>query len=87
MIALFVRAEHRSAIKLREFVAPRLLAQLGATVSKPRRRFRFALLLVGIALAIVSLAKPRWGYTYEEVKRKGIDLHHRGRYLAQHARE
>ncbi len=74
LIALFLRAEHRGAIKLREFVAPRLLAQLGATVSKSRRRFRFALLLVGIALALVSLAKPRWGYTYEEVKRKGLDL-------------
>ncbi|MDQ2918495.1 MAG: VWA domain-containing protein [Verrucomicrobiota bacterium] len=74
LIALFVRAEHRSAIKLREFVAPRLLAELGATVSKPRRRFRFALLLVAIALALVSLARPRWGYTYEDVKRKGLDL-------------
>ncbi len=74
LVALFLRAEHRSAIKLREFVAPRLLAQLGATVSKFRRRFRFVLLLASVALALVSLAKPRWGYTYEEVKRKGIDL-------------
>ena len=74
LIALFLRAEHRSAIKLRAFVAPRLLDQLGATVSKARRRLRFALLLAAIALALVSLTKPRWGYTYEDVKRKGLDL-------------
>ncbi len=30
--------------------------------------------LLGLALAIVSLAQPRWGYTFEDVKRKGLDL-------------
>ncbi len=73
-VLLFVRAEQRSAARLREFVAPRLLAQLGAAVSRPRRWLRFALLLLGVGLALVSLAKPRWGYTYDEVKRKGLDL-------------
>ncbi|HEV3409314.1 MAG TPA: VWA domain-containing protein [Chthoniobacterales bacterium] len=73
-LLLFLRGESRSAERLREFVAPRLLAQLGATVSSFRRRLRFALLLVALALAFVSLAKPRWGYTYEEVQRKGLDL-------------
>ncbi len=35
---------------------------------------RFASLMLGLALAIASLAQPRWGYTYEDVKRKGLDL-------------
>ncbi len=35
---------------------------------------RFALLVLGLALAIVSLARPQWGYIYEDVKRKGLDL-------------
>jgi Ca-activated chloride channel family protein len=74
LLALFISAERRSAVRLREFVSPRLLAQLGATVSRPRRNLRFALLLLSVALALVSLAKPRWGYTYEEIKRKGLDL-------------
>ncbi|MBA3385886.1 MAG: VWA domain-containing protein [Chthoniobacterales bacterium] len=74
LLLLFLRAESRSAKRLRHFVAPRLLAQLGATVNHFRRRLRFALLLLGIGLALVSLAKPRWGYTFEEVKRKGLDL-------------
>jgi Ca-activated chloride channel family protein len=71
---LFYRAQQRSAALLREFVSPRLLPQLGATVNRFRRTLRFSLLLLGVALAIVSLAKPRWGFTYEEVKRKGLDL-------------
>ena len=71
---LFVRAERRSAARLKEFVAPKLLPDLGATVSRFRRALRFALLLLGLALAIIALAQPRYGYTYEEVKRKGLDL-------------
>ena len=35
---------------------------------------RFALQLLGLALALTSLAQPRWGYTFEDVKRKGLDL-------------
>lgn len=71
---LFVRAERRSAARLRDFVSPRLLPQLGATVNRARRAVRFTLLLVGLALAIASLAQPRWGYSYDEVKRQGLDL-------------
>ena len=32
------------------------------------------MLLFGLGLAMVSLAEPRWGYTFQNVKRKGIDL-------------
>ncbi|MDQ6624876.1 MAG: VWA domain-containing protein, partial [Verrucomicrobiota bacterium] len=55
-------------------VSPRLLPQLGAMVNRFRRNLRFALLVAGLGLALVALAQPRWGYTYEEVKRKGLDL-------------
>jgi Ca-activated chloride channel family protein len=71
---LFLRAEQRSAAKLREFVSAHLLPQLGAAVNPFRRRLRFGLLLLAVALAVLSLAQPRWGYSYEEVKRKGLDL-------------
>ncbi len=71
---LFVRSERRSAQRLEEFVSPRLLPQLAGTIDRFRRATKFILLLVALALAITSLAKPRWGYTYEEVKRKGLDL-------------
>jgi Ca-activated chloride channel family protein len=74
LIALFVRSEQRGLKRLQEFVSARLLPQLAATVNRPRRRLRFALQVLGFALAIVSLAQPRWGYTFEDVKRKGLDL-------------
>jgi len=74
LIALFVRSEQRGLKRLQEFVSARLLPQLAGTVNRPRRILRFALQLLGLALVIVSLAQPRWGYTFEDVKRKGLDL-------------
>ena len=74
LAVLFARAEQRGVEKLREFVSPRLLPQLAATVNRSRRVLRFALVMLGLALAIVSLARPQWGYIYEDVKRKALDL-------------
>jgi len=71
---LFARAEQLGAEKLQKFVAARLLPQLAGTVNRGRRIFRFILLLLVLGLVIVSLARPRWGYAYDEVKRKGLDL-------------
>src|SRR6266566_3487850 len=64
----------RRPIKLREFVSPRLLPQLAGNVDRVRRAICFAFVLLALALAIGALAKPRWGYTYEDVKRRGLDL-------------
>ena len=74
LLALYLRAERRAAQRLREFVSPRLLPALAGTIDRRRRRLRLGLQLLGLTLAIVSLAQPRWGYTFEDVKRRGLDV-------------
>ena len=74
LAALFGRAERRAQAKLRHFVSPKLLPQLSATVNRSRRVVRFSFLLLGLALIILSLARPQVGYIYQDVKRKGLDL-------------
>ena len=74
LIALFVHAENAGLRRLQQFVSARLLPQLAGTVNRPRRVLRFGLQLLGLALALASLAQPRWGYTFQDVKRKGLDL-------------
>jgi Ca-activated chloride channel family protein len=69
-----MRAERRGYRRLQEFVSARLLPQLAGTVNRPRRIIKFALLLLGLSLAVFSLAQPRWGYTFQDVKHKGLDL-------------
>jgi len=74
LIAFFFRAERRGAERLQAFVSARLLPQLSATVDRPRRFLRFGLQMLGLALVLVALAQPRRGYTFQDVKRKGLDL-------------
>src|SRR3982751_3223492 len=74
LVALFLHAENRGLQRLQQFVSARLLPQLAGTVNRPRRIVRFGLQALGLSLAIISLAQPRWGYTFEDVKRKGLDL-------------
>ena len=74
LVALFLRAEKRGIERLREFVSPRLLPQLAGTVDRSRRALRLGLQLAGLACAILALAVPRWGYTFQNVQRKGLDL-------------
>jgi Ca-activated chloride channel family protein len=74
LVLLYARAERRSAKMLREFVSPRLLPQLTGNIDRLRRAIRFGCVLLSLALAIIALAQPRWGYTYEDVKRRGLDL-------------
>src|SRR5881398_3794229 len=74
LIALFIRSEQRGLKRLQEFVSARLLPQLAGTVNRFRHALRFALQLLGLTFALIALAQPRWGYTFQDVKRKGLDL-------------
>jgi Ca-activated chloride channel family protein len=74
LVLLFIRAERRGIRRLHEFVSARLLPQLAGTVNRVRRAIRFGLQLLGLACAVVALAQPQWGYTFQNVKRKGLDL-------------
>jgi Ca-activated chloride channel homolog len=57
--------QHRAAVKrqwqLEQIAAPRFAAELTASHSPGRRRFKNILLLLALALAGVALARPQWG--------------------------
>jgi Ca-activated chloride channel family protein len=74
LAALFIRNESRRNALLRKLVAARLQERLAGSVSAGKRRWRFALALLGLACVIVSLAQPRYGSTWEESRRHGRDV-------------
>lgn len=59
---------------LRRFASKEMLRHLTAGVSRPRQVFKAALILAGILAAVLSLAELRYGFTWEEVKREGVDI-------------
>ena len=58
-----------------------LVARLGPLVGRDvgqranrRHRTRLIAMWVGLGLVVVSLAQPRWGYRWQELKREGLSI-------------
>ena len=73
-VALAFANERTREEKLAKLVAARLRPRLAATVSLGRRRLRLFFLLLGFVAILVTLARPQWGFTMQETKRKGRDV-------------
>ncbi|MBI5799965.1 MAG: VWA domain-containing protein [Verrucomicrobia bacterium] len=75
LLALFLLWAWRTKERLiAQFVQSRLLAQLTVGVSKTRQKVRLALLVSAVACSVLALARPQWGFTWEEVSQKGLDI-------------
>src|SRR5256885_12066821 len=57
-----------------QFVQSRLLAHLTVGVSTRRQKIRMVLLVVACGLLIVILARPQWGFSFEEARQRGLDV-------------
>lgn len=75
LLAVFLVWAWRTKERLiAQFVQSRLLAQLTVGVSKTRQKVRLALLVSAVGLAVFALARPQWGFSWEEVSQKGLDI-------------
>ena len=59
---------------IRQFVQARLLASLTMGVSTRRQTFRIALVVAAVAGTLLALARPQWGFAWEEAKQQGLDI-------------
>ncbi len=74
-LALFFWWSERTRQKLlTQFVEARLLATLTAGISPARRKLRFTLIVASVALLLIALARPQYGYDKEEVRQNGLDI-------------
>ena len=74
IIALIVWAAWRHRNAMRALGDTSLVSRLAGAVSWRRRRWKSALVVLGVALLAFALAGPRVGTRLKEVKREGIDL-------------
>jgi Ca-activated chloride channel family protein len=71
---VFRAALRRRRAALERFAEARLLAAVAPDRDERRLRWRAAMVLVALALIVVALAGPRWGFHWEEIRREGIDI-------------
>jgi Ca-activated chloride channel family protein len=57
-----------------QFVHARLLSSLTVGVSHGREKIRMALLVAALAGVLCALARPQWGFAWEEAKQQGLDI-------------
>ena len=72
--AFFIWALRRRRTALRQFAEARLLPALTPDFDERRQRWRAGLLLAALALLVLALAGPKWGFHWEEVHREGVDI-------------
>ncbi len=57
-----------------QFVRSRLLANLTVGVSHSRQILRLVLLVASVVFVFLALARPQWGFVWEEAKQQGLDI-------------
>lgn len=57
-----------------QFIQARLLPSLISGVSPTRQKVRIVLMVVSVMFLLLALARPQWGFTWQESKQKGLDI-------------
>jgi Ca-activated chloride channel family protein len=65
------KSRHKAMVR---FCDAQFFRKLMPYFSRFRRVFKQALIVATLVFTIIALAEPQWGYHFEEVVRKGVDL-------------
>src|SRR3989449_3633387 len=57
-----------------QFIQARLLLGLTVGISPTRQKIRLACLISAVICLLLALARPQWGFDWEEVKQRGLDI-------------
>ncbi|HOC54771.1 MAG TPA: VWA domain-containing protein [Verrucomicrobiota bacterium] len=74
LLAFFWWAGRKRQQLLTQFIQARLLPGLTVGISPAREKIRAACLVSAVACLLLALARPQWGFDWEEVKQRGLDI-------------
>ena len=74
LLLFYMWASRRRRRMLEKFADKSLIASIAPSMSTTRRAVKTSLVVAGIALALVALVRPQWGFEWQEVKRAGLDI-------------
>ena len=60
--------------QLQKFVSAKLMPDIAGSVSPAARNLKYVLLILTFIFGIIALARPQWGFEWQEVRRQGIDV-------------
>lgn len=59
---------------MRIFAEEKLLDEIAALVSFKRQAIKSTIIIIALIFSVVALMRPQWGFQWQEVKRKGLDI-------------
>jgi Ca-activated chloride channel family protein len=59
---------------LKGFVGSKLLGNLTAGISQSLQKARLALVVAAVTFVLLALARPQWGFDWEEARQRGLDV-------------
>ncbi len=74
MLLLAVYSFRKKDQLLATFVDRQLWDRLMPGVNRRRQVLKFVLLLAGVSLLLTAFLRPRWGFHWEEIQRRGVDI-------------
>ena len=73
VFAILIVLAVRSRAKAIAILGPLIAERVGIN-SRSRNRRRLILLWLALSLVLVSLAQPRWGFRWKELKQEGLHI-------------
>src|SRR5437016_2293157 len=74
LLAFFWWAWRTRQRLMTQFIQARLLSALTVGISARRQKIRLACLILAVVSLLLALARPQWGFDWEEVKQRGLDI-------------
>jgi Ca-activated chloride channel family protein len=74
LLAFFWWAGRARQRLLTQFIQARLLPSLTVGISATRQKLRVGCLVLAVVCLILALARPQWGFDWEEMKQRGLDI-------------
>lgn len=63
----------RTALKER-FIDKELLSEMGASIDIKKQKLKNILIIFALFMFVFALMRPRWGFHWRQIKRKGLDI-------------
>jgi len=74
LLLFYIWAMHRRRVLMTRFAERGLLGGIAPSASIRRHIIKNSLLVTSTLLIILAMARPQWGFEWQEMKRSGIDM-------------
>jgi len=74
IVLFYLWSLRRKTKAMGEFAQEDLMQELTQGLSRRRQRLKLFLIVGGLSLLLFSLVRPQWGFHWQEIKRRGLDI-------------